>query len=98
VGKEIESLMADFGAFSRSLADHPQLRWLGPHKGAIHLALASLANACFDLWAKARGVPLWRLLLDLAPQQVVSLLDFSYLEDVLTSCRCSGALRERADG
>ncbi len=84
VGKEIESLMAGFGTFSRSLADHPQLRWLGPHKGAIHLALASLTNACFDLWAKARGVPLWRLLLDLAPQQVVSLLDLSYLEDVLT--------------
>ncbi len=84
VGKEIESLMAGFGAFSRSLADHPQLRWLGPHKGAIHLALASLTNACFDLWAKVRGVPLWQLLLDLAPQQVVSLLDLSYLEDVLT--------------
>ena len=83
-GKEIESLMAGFGAFSRSLADHPQLRWLGPHKGAIHLALASLTNACFDLWAKARGVPLWRLLLDLEPQQLVSLLDLSYLEDALT--------------
>jgi L-fuconate dehydratase len=84
VGKEIESLMADFGTFSRSLADHPQLRWLGPHKGAIHLALASLTNACFDLWAKSRGVPLWRLLLDLTPQQVVGSLDLSYLEDVLT--------------
>ena len=84
VGKEIESLMAGFGAFSRSLADHPQLRWLGPHKGAVHLALASITNACFDLWAKARGVPLWRLLLDLTPEQVVSLLDLSYLEDVLT--------------
>ncbi|MGD0127698.1 MAG: enolase C-terminal domain-like protein [Terriglobia bacterium] len=84
VGKEIESLMADFVTFSRSLADHPQLRWLGPHKGAIHLALASLTNACFDLWAKSRGVPLWRLLLDLTPQQVVGLLDLSYLEDVLT--------------
>ncbi len=84
VGKEIESLMAGFGAFSRSLADHPQLRWLGPHKGAIHLALASLTNACFDLWAKVRGVPLWRLLLDLTPEELVALLDLSYLEDVLT--------------
>ena len=94
VGKEIESLMAGFGAFSRSLADHPQLRWLGPHKGAIHLALASLTNACFDLWAKARGVPLWRLLLDLAPQQVVSLLDLSYLEDALTSAEALGLLEK----
>jgi L-fuconate dehydratase len=96
VGKEIESLMADFGAFSRSLADHPQLRWLGPHKGAIHLALASLTNACFDLWAKARGVPLWRLLLDLEPQQVVSLLDLSYLEDVMTPADAL-ALLEKAE-
>jgi L-fuconate dehydratase len=85
VGREVESLMAGFGAFSRSLSDHPQLRWLGPHKGAVHLALASITNACFDLWAKARGVPLWRLLLDLSPEQVVAVLDLSYLEDILTS-------------
>jgi L-fuconate dehydratase len=82
-GAEIEELMAGFGAFSRRLADHPQLRWLGPHKGAVHLALASLTNACFDLWAKIRGLPLWQLLLDLSPQQLLSLLDLSYLEDVL---------------
>ena len=96
VGKEIESLMADFGAFSRSLADHPQLRWLGPHKGAVHLALASITNACFDLWAKARGVPLWRLLLDLEPAQVVGLLDLSYLEDVLTADEARALLNEHA--
>ncbi len=94
VGKEIESLMAGFGAFSRSLADHPQLRWLGPHKGAVHLALASITNACFDLWAKARGVPLWRLLLDLTPEQVVSLLDLSYLEDVLTPAEALALLQK----
>jgi L-fuconate dehydratase len=85
VGREIEDLMADFGAFSRSLADHAQLRWLGPHKGAVHLALASITNACFDLWAKTRGVPLWKLLLDLRPEQIISLLDLSYLEDALTA-------------
>ncbi|MEO8660447.1 MAG: enolase C-terminal domain-like protein [Bryobacteraceae bacterium] len=85
VGREIEELMADFGAVSRRIADHPQLRWLGPHKGVVHLALASLTNACFDLWAKSRGVPLWRLLLDLSPAQVVRLLDLSYLEDALTA-------------
>jgi L-fuconate dehydratase len=85
VGREIEDLMADFGVFSRSLADHAQLRWLGPHKGAVHLALASITNACFDLWAKTRGVPLWKLLLELRPEQIVSLLDLSYLEDALTA-------------
>ena len=82
-GTEIEALMADFGAVSRKMADHPQLRWLGPYKGVVHLALASITNACFDLWAKSRGVPLWRLLLDLTPVQIVKLLDLSYLEDVL---------------
>src|SRR5215831_510004 len=84
VGKEIEELMSGFGAFLHRTADHPHLRWLGPHKGAVHLALASITNACFDLWAKVRGVPLWRLLLDLTPEQMVRLLDLSYLEDILT--------------
>jgi L-fuconate dehydratase len=79
----IEELMADFGTVSRKLSDDPSLRWLGPHKGAVHLALASITNACFDLWAKARGVPLWKLLLDLTPREIVNLLDLSYLEDDL---------------
>jgi L-fuconate dehydratase len=85
LGREIEELMGEFGAVFRQIADHSQLRWLGPHKGVVHLALAAITNACFDLWAKARGVPLWRLLLDLSPGQLVALLDLSYLEDVLTA-------------
>jgi L-fuconate dehydratase len=84
VGLEIEELMNGFGAFTRQLADHPELRWLGPHKGAVALAQASIVNACFDLWSKSRGMPLWRLLLDLQPSQVVDLLDLSYLEEALT--------------
>jgi L-fuconate dehydratase len=95
VGKEIEELMADFGAFSRRIADHPQLRWLGPHKGAIHLALASITNACFDLWAKTRGVPLWRLLLDLTADQLVCLLDLSYLEDALSRDEAIAILKQQ---
>jgi L-fuconate dehydratase len=83
-GTAIEELMSDFGTVSRKLADHPQLRWLGPHKGVVHLALASITNAAFDLWAKSRGVPLWRLLLDLSPDEIVKLLDLSYLEGILT--------------
>jgi L-fuconate dehydratase len=83
VGRDIEELMASFGETFRKLADDVQLRWLGPHKGVVHLALASITNACFDLWAKSRGVPLWKLLLSLSPAQVVQLLDLSYLEDVL---------------
>ncbi|MCA9413287.1 MAG: mandelate racemase [Candidatus Omnitrophica bacterium] len=83
VGREIHELMADWGTVSRSLADHPQLRWVGPHKGVVHLALASITNAVFDLWAKDRGVPLWKLLLDLSPEEVVALLDLSYLDEIL---------------
>jgi L-fuconate dehydratase len=84
-GCRVEELMANFGEMSRQLANDPQLRWLGPHKGVVHLALASITNACFDLWAKMREVPLWRLLLNLTPQQLVALLDLSYLENVLTT-------------
>jgi L-fuconate dehydratase len=76
--------MADFGRVSRKLADDPSLRWLGPHKGVVHLALASITNACFDFWAKSRGKPLWKLLLDLAPDEVVRLLDLSYLDEILS--------------
>jgi L-fuconate dehydratase len=82
-GMPIEDLMADFGRHMRGMADHPVLRWLGPHKGVVHLALASIVNACFDLWAKSRGLPLWQLLLDLSPEQIVKLLDLSYLDEVM---------------
>jgi L-fuconate dehydratase len=94
IGQEIEELMADFGATLQKLAQHPQLRWLGPHKGVIHLALASLTNACFDLWAKSRGIPLWRLLLDLDVRKIVDLLDLSYLEDVMTREDAESILRK----
>jgi L-fuconate dehydratase len=85
VGRDIEELMHEFGSVFHRIADDPAYRWLGPHKGVVHLALAALANACFDLWAKSRGVPLWRLLLDLSPEAVVRTLDLSYLEDVLSA-------------
>src|SRR5258708_6123553 len=96
IGWEIEELMADFRAVAQKLAQHPQLRWLGPQKGVVHLALASLTNACFDLWAKSRGVPLWRLLLDLDAKQIVDLLDLSYFEDVLTRDEAEEILRKHA--
>jgi L-fuconate dehydratase len=92
-GREIEEMMANFGALYKSLSNHHQLRWLGPHKGVVHLAMAAIVNACFDLWAKSRGVPLWRLLLDLSPEQVVSLLDLSYLEDVMPASRALAILQ-----
>jgi L-fuconate dehydratase len=94
-GMSIETLMSDFGRFSRQVADHPALRWLGPHKGVVQLALASITNACFDLWAKSRGVPLWKLLLDLTPEELVSVLDLSYLDDTLSEHKALSILREQ---
>src|ERR1700676_4386262 len=75
--------MAGFGVRFRQMADDPHMRWLGPHKGVVHLALASITNACFDVWAKVHRKPLWKLLLDLPVEAFVNLLDLSYLEDVL---------------
>jgi L-fuconate dehydratase len=83
-GMNIETLMCDFGNVMRMLSNDAQLRWIGPHKGVVQLALASVTNACYDLWAKKRGVPLWKLLLDLTAEQIVNTLDLSYLEDELT--------------
>jgi L-fuconate dehydratase len=83
-GKDIEELMNNFGQLFNELSNEQQFRWLGPHKGIVHLALASVTNACYDLWAKKRNVPLWKLLIDLSPEQIVNTLDLSYLEDELT--------------
>ena len=82
IGREIESLMAEFGKVFKTLSDHPSYRWLGPHKGVVHLALAAITNACFDLWSKSRGLPLWKLLLSLNVDEIMAFLDFSYVEDV----------------
>src|SRR6201984_3231104 len=95
-GMCIEAVMADFGSISRKIADHAALRWLGPHKGVVHLALASITNACFDLWAKSRGVPLWKLLLDLTPEEVIATLDLSYVEDTLNEDDALAILRDNA--
>jgi L-fuconate dehydratase len=94
-GQNIEELMADFGNTYKAMADHPSLRWIGPHKGVIQLALAAVVNACFDLWAKSRQVPLWKLLLDLTPEQLVNTLDLSYLEEELTREQAIAMLTEQ---
>jgi L-fuconate dehydratase len=98
VGLELEALMSKFGETFRTLADDPQLRWLGPHKGVVHLALASITNACFDLWAKSRREPLWKVLLGLSPEAFVDLLDLSFLEDVLDRETAITILREHQVG
>lgn len=97
-GREIHELMADYGTTFREMADDPNFRWLGPHKGVVHLALASITNACFDLWAKAMQVPLWKLLIDLPPEKIINTLDFSYLEDVLTPLEATELLNNAQQG
>lgn len=97
-GRDIEELMADFGSVFNRLSNEQQFRWLGPHKGVVHLALASVTNACYDLWAKKRGVPLWKLLTELSPEQIVKTLDLSYLEDELTAGQAVELLRDNLTG
>ncbi|WP_293310028.1 enolase C-terminal domain-like protein [Pedobacter sp. UBA5917] len=96
-GIEIEELMGNFGQTFKTLSNEQQFRWLGPHKGVVHLGLASVTNACFDLWAKKRDVPLWKLLIDLSPEEIVNTLDLSYLEDVLTREEAIEMLQSQVD-
>lgn len=98
VGREINELMAEFGITYRKMADDPNLRWLGPHKGVVHLALASVVNACFDLWAKSRNQPLWNLLIELSPEALTDTLDFSYFEDILPRQEAISLLKDEAQG
>ena len=84
VGQRLADITADFSGFWRRLASESQLRWLGPEKGVIHLALAAIVNAIWDLWAKAERKPVWKLLADLPPCELVSCVDFRYLTDVMT--------------
>src|SRR6059036_1388690 len=84
VGSTVEELVLDLGGFWRRLVADSQLRWLGPEKGVIHLATAALVNALWDLYAKLEGKPLWKLLADLSPEQLVACVDFRYIDDALT--------------
>lgn len=84
VGLTLDDITADMGAFWRRVTGDSQLRWVGPDKGVIHLATAALVNAVWDLWAKVEGKPLWRLLADLSPEELVRCIDFRYITDVLT--------------
>jgi L-fuconate dehydratase len=84
VGLGLQDVLADLGGFSRRLTGDSQLRWLGPHKGAIHMAAAAIVNAIWDLYARREGKPVWRLLAEMSPLQLVDLVDFRYLQDALT--------------
>ncbi|MEY5025978.1 MAG: hypothetical protein RLZZ244_1506 [Verrucomicrobiota bacterium] len=84
VGQSVEAFTGAPGAFWKRLTGDSQLRWIGPEKGVIHLATAAVVNALWDLWAKLEGKPLWKLLSDLSPAQIVEMVDWRYLTDALT--------------
>jgi L-fuconate dehydratase len=84
VGHTLESFAEDMGAFWRHMTGDSQLRWLGPEKGVIHLATAAIVNAVWDLWAKAEGKPLWKLLSDMGPEELIRCVPFRYITDAIT--------------
>ncbi len=94
VGRSIEEIMADFGKWQCNASNEQQFRWLGPHKGVVHLALASVTNACWDLWARTKGLPLWKLLLELSTDDLLATLDFTYVDDVLSRKQAAEMLAE----
>jgi len=84
VGLTLCSITKDLCAFSRLLTDDSQFRWLGPEKGVIHVAAGAVVNAVWDLYAKAEGKPVWRLLAEMSPEQICSAIDFRYIDDAIT--------------
>jgi len=85
VGVTLEEITAGMGAFwHHMVAGDSQLRWIGPEKGAIHLATAAIVNSVWDLWAKSKSKPVWKLLVDMSPEELVGCLNFSYVTDAIT--------------
>ncbi len=96
VGRTLKSFTQDMRAFWRLLTGDSQLRWIGPEKGAIHLATAAVVNAVWDLSAKVEGKPLWKLLADMSPEQLIGCIDFRYITDALTPEEALAILRRNA--
>src|SRR6266851_4661520 len=98
VGRHVAEVVADLGAFARSLTNDSQLRWLGPEKGVIHMAIGAVVNAAWDMAARHSGKPVWRLIADMSPEQIVDLIDFRYITDALTPAEALAILRAAAPG
>jgi L-fuconate dehydratase len=98
LGLDLDATLSDLGGFWKSLVHDSQLRWLGPEKGVMHMAIGAVVNAVWDLAAKRAGVPLWKLLSDLTPEQIVDLVDFRYLTDALTPDEALEILRQAKPG
>lgn len=95
VGKSLKTLTADLGAFWYLMTGDSQIRWLGPEKGVVHLAAGAVVNAVWDLYARAEGRPLWKLLADMTPEQIVAVVPFRYISDVLSPGEALEILRRQ---
>ncbi|MCU1561087.1 L-fuconate dehydratase [Mycetocola sp.] len=98
IGRNAEDLLANMGATWREFVWDSQLRWLGPEKGVMHMAIGAVVNALWDLKAKRAGLPLWQLLGRMSPEEIVELVDFRYLTDALTPEEAIGILRASESG
>jgi L-fuconate dehydratase len=98
VGRRLSDIAADQRTFWRALAGDSHLRWIGPEKGAIHLATAAVVNAVWDLWARSEGKPVWKLVTDMTPRELVDCVDFRHITDALTPGQAVELLTERAPG
>ncbi len=98
IGLELDWIIEDMGRFWRHITGDSQLRWIGPDKGAIHLATGAVVNAAWDLWAKEAGKPVWQLVGEMSPEEIVRLIDFRYLTDAITSEEALALLRAAEPG
>src|SRR5690348_3237179 len=98
VGRDVEGVCADLGGLYRELTYDSQLRWLGPEKGVMHMAIGAVVNAAWDLAARRAGVPVWKLLADMTPEQIVALVDWRYLSDALTPAEACALLEAAEPG
>jgi L-fuconate dehydratase len=98
VGRDVEDVLSHLGDIGRELQRDSQLRWLGPEKGVIHMAVSAVLNALWDLRAKREGKPLWKLLADLSPEQIVDIVDFRHISDALTPEEALALLRRSERG
>ena len=94
VGRHVAEIANDLGAFARQLTGDSQLRWLGPEKGVMHMAIGAVINAAWDLSARMAGKPVWRFIADMTPEQLVDQIDFRYITDALTPAQALAILRD----
>ncbi|WP_303852485.1 L-fuconate dehydratase [Bartonella apis] len=96
LGMDLEEIKRSPRKMWRTLTSDSQLRWIGPDKGAIHLATGAIVNAIWDLWAKSEGKPVWKLVADMTPEELVNCIDFRYLTDCVEEDEATDLLRKWA--